>query len=141
MQETQATMLKPLDLEETKRLKEAVLANPNDYKAITADTSLSVCVTNVDGEVVHVNDRYTSYSGYKRENIIGKHFTILVPEDQHEKLEELHDRFFERQFQMLRFWQTKHFNGHQVNIQADAQLIKLEDGSPHKVMFIQPEEE
>ncbi|MGD1846940.1 MAG: PAS domain-containing protein [Salibacteraceae bacterium] len=134
-------MLKPLDLEETKRLKEAVLADPNNYQSITENTKLSVCGTNVDGEVVHVNENYTKYSGYNRDNILGQHFTILVPEDQQEKLEELHDRFFERQFQMLRFWQTKHIKGHQVNIQADAQLIKLADGSPHKVMFIQPEEE
>jgi len=132
-------MLKPLDLDECKRLKEAVLANPNNYQEIVEGTHLAVVVTDVVGKVAYINKNYTSYSGYQKPDILGKHFRMLVPEDQQEKLEELHDRFFERQFQMLRFWQTKHIKGHQVNIQADSQLIELADGTPHKVMFIQPE--
>jgi methyl-accepting chemotaxis protein len=132
-------MLKPLDLDECKRLKAAVLANPNNYKQIVENTHLAVVVTDVTANVTYVNKNYTAYSGYALNEIVGRHFRMLVPEDQQEKLEELHDRFFERQFQMLRFWQTKHKNGHQVNIQADSQLIEVEDGTPHKVMFIQPE--
>jgi methyl-accepting chemotaxis protein len=133
-------MLKPLDLDECKRLKAAVLADPNNYKQIVENTHLAVVVTEVTGKVAYVNKKYTDYSGYSMPDINGQHFRMLVPVDQQEKLEELHDRFFERQFQMLRFWQTKVKAGHQVNIQADSQLIELADGTPHKVMFIQPEE-
>ena len=132
-------MSKPLDLDECQRLKKAVLENPDSYQSIVENTHLAVVVTNPMGNVAYVNRNYTKYSGYALDNIRGKHFRMLVPVDQQEKLEELHDRFFERQFQMLRFWQTKHIQGHQVNIQADSQLIQLADGTPHKVMFIQPE--
>jgi len=134
-------MYKALDLNETKRLKDAIEKNPNNYKNIVEDSTLACCVTDVNGDVVYVNKNYTAYAGYRQEDIVGKHFTILVPEEQQEKLEELHDRFFERQFQMLRYWQTKHIKGHQVNIQADAQHMELSDGMPYKVMFIQPEED
>ncbi|MGY6561952.1 MAG: PAS domain S-box protein [Luteibaculaceae bacterium] len=132
-------MLKPLDLDECKRLKQAVLSAPNNYKDIVENTHLAVVVTDVTGKVAYVNKNYTGYTGYSLPEIAGQHFRMLVPPDQQEKLEELHDRFFERQFQMLRFWQTKVKAGQQVNIQADSQLIELADGTPHKVMFIQPE--
>lgn len=129
-----------LDLDETRRLKEAIEKNPDNYKQILEDTFLASCVTDVNGDINYINQNYTKYAGYKKEDAIGRHFKMLVPIEQQEKLEELHDRFFERQFQMLRYWQTKHINGHQVNIQADAQYMELSDGQPYKVMFIHPED-
>ncbi|MCS7004155.1 MAG: PAS domain-containing protein [Cytophagales bacterium] len=67
-----------MDLLESERIKKAVDANPEDFERIIEDTKLCVCVTDEHGIYVGMNQNYLDLLGYKREEMIGKSFLMVV---------------------------------------------------------------
>ncbi len=53
-----------------------------------------LCVSPKDGNFVAVNDNYTQLYGHLREELIGKHFSVVLPDENKKNLSDYHSRFF-----------------------------------------------
>jgi PAS domain S-box-containing protein len=79
----------PLDSSFKKLLK----ASEDRFQEIIEKTPAGVCITNEKGIYEYVNDAYCKIYGYRADELLGKHFTIVVPKEYKSKLIELHDHF------------------------------------------------
>lgn len=127
-----------INLIKTKNLKKQIAESPDKVKEIVDnEKELGICITNKDAKFVHVNDRYCEIYSYDKDEIIGKSFTIVVPEDKQEYMKELHDKFIEDQYEILRQWKVVTKGGQTLDIQVDAGFSdKIFGGEPHKITFI-----
>lgn len=126
-----------IDLRETTRIKNALSSQPGKYEEIIEDTDLAICITNENRQFVAVNQNYLNLYGYKRKDLIGNEFTIVVPEESREALKTYHDRFFVDKYEILRKWIVKNANGQEMEIFADAGYNDKIKGKPHKITLIQ----
>ena len=126
-----------IDLRETKRIKEALAKNPNNYQSIISNTKLAVCITDAVGNFVAVNDNYVSLYNFSREELIGHPFTMVVPPENREYLQQLHNRFIAERYEILRRWVVQNKTGENMEIFVDAGYNDQIKGTPHKITFIQ----
>ena len=68
-------------LEELKRLRENLAAIEQQYRSVVEDSPGLLCSFLPDGEIAFVNDTYCRYFGKAREELLGRKFTSLIPEE------------------------------------------------------------
>ena len=44
-------------------------------------TGLAVCITDKDGNFIDVNENYTKLYGFKEEELIGNHLSMVLPDE------------------------------------------------------------
>jgi PAS domain S-box-containing protein len=125
---------------ETGKRLEQLIDEINKSKArlngIMHATPIGICITNEDAIFEDVNPAYCKTYGYKREELIGKKFTIVVPEEHHEYLLKLHDEFMGKQYELDGEWQVVNKQGELLTILANAAYIIDYDGKPKKVTYV-----
>lgn len=99
---------------------------------------IGICITNPSGHFEMVNPAYCEFYGYQPEELLGQHFTQVVPEENRAVLSALHAEFMQgNENQELRQeWDVIVKNGGIRTIIAEAARIEAEDGEPRKVTFI-----
>ena len=105
-------------------------------QAIFSAIPVGICLTNKDGLFEYVNPTYCRMYGYTQEELIGQHFTTIVPEENRERLLDLHDRFMDQQYELRGEWRVQRKDGSLFDILADAAYIEIEDGEPFKATFV-----
>lgn len=124
----------------TKEIKNAIHENPAQAKEIIdGEQELGICVTDEKGYYTYVNDRYNEIYGFQPGELIGNHFTAVVPEDQHKRLQTAHDMFIDKGYEIVRYWDVKNKRGENIKIQAAAAFfdnIFNNRGKGHKVTFV-----
>jgi PAS domain S-box-containing protein len=99
------------------------------------DFPIGICVTDHTGKFIMFNKPYLDLYGYKQEDLLGKNFTVVVPEPHKEKLQKLHDAFIEQAFELLDVWEVQRADGQKIHVMANASLITVAD-KPNKVTFV-----
>ncbi|MBC7079147.1 MAG: PAS domain S-box protein [Methanothrix sp.] len=69
--------------ENVKRLNALSLSEAR-YRSIVEDMPFLVCRFDRDGVLTFVNENYCNYFGFRREDIVGRSFLELIPEDERE---------------------------------------------------------
>ncbi|HEA30999.1 MAG TPA: PAS domain S-box protein, partial [Leeuwenhoekiella sp.] len=77
--------------------------NDLSYK-VFKEMPIGICITNENGYFTDVNNAYCEIYKYKREELIGKEFITVVPEDQRSTLNQLHDEFIDKKFELRGRW-------------------------------------
>ncbi|WP_328983715.1 PAS domain S-box protein [Thiorhodovibrio winogradskyi] len=113
-------------------------SNMNDcmMMRIIHATPLALCVTNEQGIFEYANPAYCMFYGYAPSELIGNHFTKVVPPASRQKLIELHDQFVAGGSEIRGEWTVVDRAGASHTILADAVKIIGEDGRPRKVAFV-----
>ena len=104
--------------------------------AILDATPVGVCITTEAGTFEQVNPAYERLYGYPADELIGRHFTIVVPEDQRLELAALHDRFIAEGLDIRGEWRVLAKGGLPRTILADACRVVGSDGRYRKVTFV-----
>lgn len=99
-------------------------------------TPVGICMTNVQGIFEFVNPAYCRFYGYAPEELLGEHFTLVVPDYNKALMRELHDRFVNGHNEVRGEWEVIDRHGNTKQIIADATQILGSDGQPRKVTFI-----
>ncbi|MEM9675618.1 MAG: PAS domain-containing protein [Bacteroidota bacterium] len=128
-----------IDLQETARLKKALDERPEDFEQIIEDTDLVICITNEDAKFVAVNNNYTKWYEYDRDELVGESFLKVVPQETQTELSDLHEEFMDIQIEMMRDWEVVSKSGKRLKISVDAGYSDKIKGAPHKVTFVQVE--
>ncbi|MCO7247189.1 sensor domain-containing diguanylate cyclase [Halomonas sp. Mc5H-6] len=99
---------------------------------------LGICITDPQGYFEMVNPAYCDFYGYAEEELLGQHFTMLVPDANRETLHDLHDSFIEgeERHELRQEWEVIGKGGKTHTIIAEAARIIGFDGQPRKVTFI-----
>ena len=84
----------------------------------------------------YVNPAYGAIYGYAPHELIGRHFTIVVPECNRSWLIDLHDKFISGANEVRGEWPVQDKTGKQLFILADAVRIEGLDGRFKKVTFV-----
>ncbi|MEE4377936.1 MAG: response regulator [Candidatus Competibacteraceae bacterium] len=112
------------------RLNEASVRN-----IITA-TPIGICITNETGIFEYVNPAYETIYGYTSAELIGQHFTVIVPDPYKEQLSVLHDQYIQGKAEVQGEWSVVGKNGQLFTILGNAALIVGPDGGRKKVTFV-----
>lgn len=109
------------------------------HKLITAvfnSTDIGICVTDDEGRFVAVNQGYCELYGYDRDELMGQHFSLVVPGSNKEKASKMHDEFIESGKEIPGEWTVVNKKGKELSIFVSAQLIEYDDGQKFKVTTI-----
>jgi PAS domain S-box-containing protein len=127
-----------IDLIETQRIKDAIQQTPENVQQIIETTDLGICITDENGIFAAVNEKYTIIYGYQRQELIGKHFSIVVPDEKQAQLKSLHDKFIKDKLEILREWEVVNKSGERLAIEVDTGFSDLIfTKRPHKITIIQ----
>ena len=99
-------------------------------------TPIGVCVTTEDGLFEHVNPAYERLYGYPAQELLGQHFTLVVPPEHREVLRRTHDRFIADGAPMREEWEVVAKDRTRLSILANACRVLGTDGRFRKVTFV-----
>ena len=127
-----------LNVLRTKEIKNQIAEAPEKVQEIVDNVKdYGICITDENGYFKTINPRYTEIYGYTKDELVGKHFSLVLPDDQKKKLSSMHDKFIENQYEILRNWQVEKKDGTPIKIQADAGYSEdIFDKTPHKITFV-----
>jgi PAS domain S-box-containing protein len=84
--------------------------------ALLTKIDVAVCHTSDTGHYLDVNDAYCQLYGYTREEIIGKHFTMVVPEAYRTAASKIHDDFINGVAEPAAEWTVVNRAGEEIRI-------------------------
>ncbi|RMB59443.1 PAS domain-containing sensor histidine kinase [Dokdonia sinensis] len=84
---------------------------------------IGICITNPKGYFTDVNATYCDIYGYTREELIGKPFTVVVPEDNRQTLEKLHEDFLEKEYELQGRWTVQNSRSETFEIITNAAFL------------------
>ena len=98
---------------------------------------IGICITDRHGYFLDVNITYCEIYGYSKEELVGEHFTVVVPEEGRPALDELHKRFMGRKYELQGRWKVMNREGHTfLVLSSAAYLVDEETGEPQKMTFV-----
>lgn len=95
-----------------------------------------ICITDSSGRFIDVNDEYCKIYGYSKIELLGHHFTMVVPQEYRKQLEKLHDDFIAGKEELSAEWTVVRKSGALIDVFASAKLLIYEDGTRYKVTSV-----
>jgi PAS domain S-box-containing protein len=86
---------------------------------------MSVSVINEDGTIDAVNQAFCEMTGYLRQELIGKPFTLIIPEDKQAYYLELHDKFMKAPFRFSGEYQVVDKKGQTIDLLVSISMLKI----------------
>jgi PAS domain S-box-containing protein len=117
-------------------IKALLESRGTDSLSILQHLPIPVCVTDADGFFKIVNQAYCDFYNYLPEDLLGGHFTRVVPEDRKALLKQLHDDFIRRRFELQGEWEVIDSEGNARKILSNAAFVYDEKGQPCKITFL-----
>jgi PAS domain S-box-containing protein len=96
----------------------------------------AICVTDAHGHYVEVNKAYCELYGYMREELIGKSFTMVLPENMRELGQQIHDAFIAGAPEMPAEWKVMRRDGTLLDVYVVPTLMIRKDGTRCKVTAV-----
>lgn len=99
---------------------------------------IGICITGAEGHFEMVNPAYCDFYGYREQELLGQHFTLLVPEADHALMNDLHARFIagDGDTEASHECEVRSKDGRPRSILATATRIQDDRGSVKKVTFV-----
>ena len=116
--------------------QELMRAGQSRYRLIIDSTPVAICITNSRGTYEYVNPQYQKLTGYAAEELVGGSFQIVVPEEERQELQHLHDEFMGQRYELEGRWRIMNKTGQVIPILANAAYVIDFDGQPKKITFV-----
>ena len=97
---------------------------------------VGICITNEHYIYEYVNPAYCEIYGYDFGELIGKSFTLVVPDEHRKELMDLHDRFMHQEYELEGEWNVIRKGGELRKILANAAYVIDENRRPKKITFV-----
>ncbi len=124
------------DVTEVKRLNQNLLRSEKLMSSIFQVAATGICITDDRGIFYRVNDAYCAIYGYTRDELIGQHFTMMLPPDERATVAQMHDAFMAGETELPGEWIVMRKNGSLLAIYATASLLVQEDGTRYKITSV-----
>lgn len=114
------------DLRQTRELLTSIIETAN----------VGICLTDKDGRFVRVNPAYTDLYGWSADDLIGEHFTKVVPPEDRADAADMHDRFiYDRDDETTGEWRVRRKDGAIRDVIVTAGYLEQGD-EPFKVTTV-----
>lgn len=101
-------------------------------------TKLAYCLNDHNGILVEVNEAYAKLYGYEVHELIGQHFTIVVPEEGREYAKKINKNFIEGSNELPGEWTVVNKRGEPMRIYVEAVRCENRNGDPPcKLTFVE----
>jgi two-component system CheB/CheR fusion protein len=127
--DAEAVSISSLNITDEKNYLLSHQKSENMINSIFNATETGICVTDHQGRFVKVNEGYARLYKYKREELIGQMFSIVVQPEQRQLAEKLHADFIAGKEEMPGEWQVIKKDGTLMDIYASARRLLNPDGS------------
>lgn len=119
-------------------LHQTQLHPPQSITALAMDCLQDgVCVTDAQGYFVDVNKAYAEMYGYSREELIGKHFGMMLPEEHRESAQRIHDGFIAGEVEVFgREWHVVRKDGVMLEVYVKPARFVDPSGTVYKVTAV-----
>ncbi|WP_209330281.1 PAS domain S-box protein [Lunatimonas salinarum] len=125
-----------LDITSLKKTQSSLTMAEKLISSVYNVVSLGICITDEEGFMVDVNEAYCKLYEYTREELIGKHFTLVVPQAERDRLKSLHDRFIENGIEGIGEERVVTRNGKTFDVEVSADLMVQPDGRKFKLTSV-----
>jgi PAS domain S-box-containing protein len=116
------------DITERKHTEEALRESENTLASIYQLAPIGISLNDEEGRFVQVNDAYCRIYEFSREELIGQHFSVIIPSDQAGAAEDAFTRILNGNLNIPAERKRQRKNGSIVYIQASNALLVREDG-------------
>ncbi|OQW93573.1 MAG: hypothetical protein BWK79_10450 [Beggiatoa sp. IS2] len=125
------------DITERKQIEEALQESEALLNAIFNVAKVGLCVTDQDGKFVRVNQAYSELYGYHVRELLGQHFTLVLPETNRERANQLYQDFLTEKIEELPSdWLVKNKAGQLLNVYVTAGRLVRRDQQCFKVTSV-----
>lgn len=96
---------------------------------------IGIRITDTEGEIVWVNQEYCVLYGYKREELIGRHFTLVLPPEKRAEAAGLYRKQIQEEKKDLSpvHWRVHRKDNSPFTVAVSSFNLKLEDGKLYRV--------
>ncbi|WP_022851814.1 PAS domain S-box protein [Limisalsivibrio acetivorans] len=117
--------------------EQEIKKNENLLQSLFDVSKVGICLTDENGNFIRVNNAYCEINGYEAGELLGNHFTMMVPEEHKGYMLDLYTSFLEGKHVELPYeWQNRRKDGSLVPLIVSAGRIEQPDGSAYKVTTI-----
>jgi len=125
-----------LDTTELKLANKKMETSEKIMSSVFNVSNTGICITDSKGYFIRVNKSYCEIYGYTREEMIGKHFSMVVSLELRREASLLHDQFIENGTEIPDYWKVIRKDGSEIDIFVCADLLIYENGEKLKVTSI-----
>jgi two-component system cell cycle sensor histidine kinase/response regulator CckA len=125
------------DITAQKQAEMALQESQSLLKSLYDTLPIGVCLTDEHGYFVEVNRAYCETYGYTPEELIGQHFTMVIPSQDRLRAAGVHSAFIAGDCHTVGEWLLQHKDGSLRNIYVTAALLTRADGKRFKVTAVQ----
>jgi len=106
-------------------------------RGVYDSADIGICVTDAERRFVMINAAYCRIYGYSHDELIGRPFTIVLPEDQRREAARTHDEFLAGAEESSGDWVVLHRDGSERIVTVTAGRVVTGDGRRFKVTTVQ----
>jgi PAS domain S-box-containing protein len=125
-----------LDATERIKAQEEIQKSEIRLRRTIETAPIGICVTNEFGVFESVNQTYCHIYGYTQEELLGQHFTKVVPKDKIQFWKDKYVNFLQSKDIVRGEFQVLTKTGRLLTILADAAMIEGADGKLRKVTYV-----
>lgn len=97
---------------------------------------IGICVTDEMGLFTDVNATYCDIYGYTKDELVGNHFTYVVPDDKQEELIGYHEEFMQKEYELQGSWIVKDKSNNRFEIIANAAFLRTPETNEKRKMTL-----
>ncbi|MEO8394368.1 MAG: PAS domain S-box protein, partial [Chloroflexota bacterium] len=132
-----AVVITNRDITERKQIEEALRENQRLLTSINETALAGIAVVDVNGDYVQVNSTYCDIYGYPAAEMIGKHFTMILPPELREDGVIAHLRIINGEgTNTVRHWEVTRKDGTEREVISYNSLLVRENGERFRVVVI-----
>lgn len=122
----------------TEQIYQLFSRSKRNTESVIRAAPIGICITTPSGHFEMANPAYCELSGYPEAELLGQHFTLVIPEAYKKPLTDLHQDFMQggELQEQRQEWEMLTKCGQIRTIIVEAARIEGEDGKPRKVTFI-----
>jgi diguanylate cyclase (GGDEF)-like protein/PAS domain S-box-containing protein len=126
------------DITEKKRIEQALQESEILLSAIFEVTKIGLCVINERGLFIRVNPAYCELYGYSTKELLGQHFTCVLPQSQHAQFLKLYQAWLEGdpEVETAGEWCIQNSMGHTTDVSFTIGRLNLPNGYHYCVIAL-----
>ena len=97
---------------------------------------VGIAVIDRDGFFQAVNSAYCAIYGYRQDELLGRNFTILLPETSHSNVLDLHYRFISEDSELKGDWTVRRRDGSILKVHSDSVRVPWTGDLPHRLVYV-----
>jgi two-component system cell cycle sensor histidine kinase/response regulator CckA len=125
------------DVTVLKQLEKSLRESRELFESVINTAAIGICVTDEEGRYVLVNPAYCATYGYSKEELLGKHFSMVIPTEDQLRATKTHSAFIAGDPNSSGEWRLLHKDGRLLDIYVTAGLWVREDGRRFKVTTVE----